>query len=188
MVTKGELTRRIKNACRSVCEIEEELTDDDSFSGNADLGLEMVKICKAIERASEESADGIKELLDDAAMAVMVLDGGSAVSLWYSWLEALEKAAPDYEEMSEEELKNMFARALQEIGSRPEAEQGGGEMVDVLTSATSAVVSTSGSASELFRVAAAAAENSRRLSSSARGGVSDAGAAGAARFFAGLAK
>ena len=40
------------------------------------------KIAAAISQAVEESQGGIQEMLDDAAMAVMVLNGGSAVPLF----------------------------------------------------------------------------------------------------------
>ena len=51
-----------------------------------DHGLTMSKIAKAISAAAGESEGDIQAMLDDAAMAVMVLNGGSAVPLWNTWL------------------------------------------------------------------------------------------------------
>lgn len=180
MITKGELTRRIKNACRQVCEAEKPPVSD-SIPCKNDCGQEMEKICGAIEKAASEAGDSIKELLDDVAMAVMVLGESETVSLWYAWLDGLEKAAPDYEEMSEEELKNMFARALREIKAFS-AEESSRTVKEMLVSATAAIVSASGSVSDIFRMAALASENSRRLSCAEGSG------AAVADFFAGLAR
>ena len=180
MVTKGELARRIANACRRVCEAEEP-AESDSFYDKADCRQELKKICEAIEGAVSESAGSIKELLDDAVMAVMVLGEGKVVSLWYAWLDGLEKAAPDYEEMSVEELKNMSACALREIQALP-ADKDKPAMTEVLITATAAIISSGGSAGDIFRAAAATAENTARLLTAA------GGAAAVANFFAGLAK
>ena len=54
----------------------------------------MSKIAKAVSAAAGESEGGIQAMLDDAAMAVMVLNGGSAVPLWNTWLDGLQEEAP----------------------------------------------------------------------------------------------
>lgn len=78
MMTKDELAARLRNACAEVIAAEDELTEIDSHFGDADHGLTMRKIGNAIEGAVAESDGGIQEMIDDAAMAVMVLNGGSA--------------------------------------------------------------------------------------------------------------
>ena len=77
MITKEELARRLKNACETVCSAEAELTEIDAKFDDADHGFTMVKICNTIEKAIEESEGTIQEMLDDAAMAVMSLNGGT---------------------------------------------------------------------------------------------------------------
>ncbi|MGN0964613.1 MAG: DAK2 domain-containing protein, partial [Dysosmobacter sp.] len=61
---------------------EAELTEIDSKFGDADHGLTMTKIAGAISAAVDDAEGGIQTMLDDAAMAVMSLNGGSAVPLW----------------------------------------------------------------------------------------------------------
>ena len=78
-MTKQEFAFRLQNACAAVTAAEQELTEIDSRFGDADHGLTMSKIAKAISAAAGESEGGIQAMLDDAAMAVMVLNGGSAV-------------------------------------------------------------------------------------------------------------
>ena len=68
---KKELEARIISACENVIAAEPELTEIDSKFGDADHGLTMHKIAAAIKKAAVESAGNIKEMLDDAAMAVM---------------------------------------------------------------------------------------------------------------------
>ena len=75
---KTELAVRLTNACTCVSEAEDILTEIDSKFGDADHGLTMTKIAKAISQAVAEADGGIQSMLDAAAMAVMMLNGGSA--------------------------------------------------------------------------------------------------------------
>ena len=99
-MTKAELTERFKSACRRVTGAEAELTEIDSKFGDADHGITMTKIAAAIEGAVEESQGGIRAMLDDAAMAVMMINGGSAVPLWNTWLDGMQETAPEGEEIT----------------------------------------------------------------------------------------
>ena len=78
-MTKSEFAARLKNACAAVTAAEAELTEIDSKFGDADHGLTMTKIAGAISAAVDDAEGGIQTMLDDAAMAVMSLNGGSAV-------------------------------------------------------------------------------------------------------------
>ena len=93
-MTKAEFAARLKNACASVQAAETELTEIDSRFGDADHGLTMTKIAKAISEAVDRSEGGVQAMLDEAAMAVMGLNGGSAVPLWNTWLDGMQEAAP----------------------------------------------------------------------------------------------
>ena len=44
-------------------------------------------------------------------MAVMMLNGGSAVPLWNTWLDGLQEEAPEGEEIDVAGLKAIFAKA-----------------------------------------------------------------------------
>ena len=114
-MTKAEFAARLKGACASVEGAEGLLTGIDSKFGDADHGLTMSKIARAISQAVEESQGGIQEMLDDAAMAVMGLNGGSAVPLWNTWLDDLQEAAPEGDEVDVAGLKAMFAHAFEAL-------------------------------------------------------------------------
>lgn len=202
MITKAELVRRLKSACKCVCAAEAELTDIDAKFGDADHGFTMVKICNTIEEAIDASNGDIKEMLDDAAMAVMRLNGGSAVPLWNTWLDGMQEGAPESEEMSVTQLKDMFVRAFEELDEMSGAKVGDKTLMDTLIPATGAIAAYEGeSEEELFAVAAKAALNGAKNSKNFPSkfgraksygvktiGTPDAGAMSMAYFFKGLAE
>ena len=112
-MTKEQFAARLKQACASVISAEQELTEIDSKFGDADHGLTMTKIAKAISDAVDQSDGGIQAMLDDAATAVMSLNGGSAVPLWNTWLDGMQEAAPEGEEIDVPGLQAVFSQALE---------------------------------------------------------------------------
>lgn len=198
----SQLKSRIINACESVIGAEQELTDIDSKFGDADHGLTMHKIAAAVKNAVTESTGDIKEMLDDAAMAVLSLNGGSAVPLWNSWLDGMQEGAPEAEEIDVDGVKAMFASAFEALDDMSGAKVGDKTMMDTVIPACEAIAAYAGdSVSELFSVAAeaakAGAENSKNfVSKFGRAktfgaktiGTPDAGAMSMAKFFEGLAK
>lgn len=200
-MTKTEFAARLKHGCASVMAAEGELTEIDSHFGDADHGLTMTKIVKAIDQAVEQADGGIQSMLDDAAMAVMTLNGGSAVPLWNTWLDGLQEVAPEGDEIDVDGLKAIFARALEELSDMSGAKVGDKTMMDALIPASRAIAAYTGGDEEgLFAAAAqAAAEGAeaskgfvskfgRAKSYGAKTiGTPDAGAMSMSYFFQGLA-
>lgn len=201
-MTKEELKQRIYNACDSVRAAEAELTEIDAKFGDADHGYTMTKIVNTIEQNVKDADGNIKEMLDDTAMAVMVLNGGSAVPLWNTWLDGWQEGAPEAEEMDVAAIKAMFQTAFEVLDDFSGAKVGDKTLMDALIPATEAIAAYAGdSEEELFKVAAeaavAGAENSKNFKSKfgrAKSygdktlGTPDAGAVSMSRFFVGLAK
>ena len=201
-MTKTEFAARLKNACAAVIAAEDELTEIDSKFGDADHGLTMAKIAGAISAAVDASDGGIQSMLDDAAMAVMSLNGGSAVPLWNTWLDGMQEDAPEGDEIGIEGIKAIFARAFEEIDDMSGAKVGDKTMMDALIPASQAIAAYAGdSADGLFAAAAQAAaqgaEDSKNFVSKfgrAKSygtktiGTPDAGAVSMACFFRGLAE
>ena len=202
MLTKAEFAQRLKNACLSVIAAEAELTEIDAKFGDADHGFTMAKVCNAIIAAVDEADGGIQTILDDAAMAVMAINGGSAVPLWNTWLDGMQEGALEAEEVDVSGIKAIFAKAFEELDEMSGAKVGDKTMMDALIPASEAIAAYEGdSEAELFTLAAAAAaagaENSRNFPSKfgrAKSygtktiGTPDAGAMSMAKFFEGLAK
>lgn len=200
-MNKDELASRLKNACSAVIAAQDELTEIDSHFGDADHGVTMTKIAEAVEGAVGAAQGGIKAMLEDAAMEVMMINGGSAVPLWNTWLDGLAEAAPEGDELDAEGLKQMLGHALEELAALSKAKVGDKTMMDALIPATEAALACPGSADDIFAAAAKAAlegaEASRNFVSKfgrarsygeATIGTPDAGAVSMSRFFAGLAE
>ena len=201
-MTKEQFASRLLNACAAVSAAEQELTEIDSKFGDADHGLTMAKIAGAISGAVEAAGGGIQEMLDDAATAVMSLNGGSAVPLWNTWLDGLQEDAPEGDEVDVPGLKAIFAKALEELADMSGAQVGDKTMMDAIIPASRAIAAYAGNdESALFAAAADAAaegaENTKNFVSKygrAKSygqqtiGTPDAGAVSAACFFRGLAQ
>ena len=199
-MTKSEFGARLQHACAAVIAAEPELTEIDSKFGDADHGLTMTKIAGAISAAVEEAEGGIQSMLDDAAMAVMSLNGGSAVPLWNTWLDGMQEEAPEGDEIDVAGIQAIFAKAFEEIDDMSGAKVGDKTMMDALIPASEAIASYEGGSEDaLFAAATAAqgAENSKNyVSKFGRAksygtktiGTPDAGATSMACFFRGLAQ
>ena len=201
-MTKAEFAARLQHGCAAVAAAEGELTEIDSLFGDADHGLTMTKISRAISGAVEQSDGGIQAMLDDAAMAVMTLNGGSAVPLWNTWLDGMQEAAPAGEEIDLAGIQAIFARALEELNDMSGAKVGDKTMMDALIPASEAIAAYTGSSEmELFTAAAQAAAEGAEASkqfvskfgrAKSYGektiGTPDAGALSMSCFFQGLAK
>lgn len=201
-MTKAEFALRLKRGCASVAAAEGELTEIDSHFGDADHGLTMSKIAKAISDAVEGAEGGIRSMLDDAAMAVMALNGGSAVPLWNTWLDGMQEAAPEGDEIDVPGLQAIFAKALEELSDMSGAKVGDKTMMDALIPASQAIAAyEGGDEAGLFTAAARAAAEGAEASKGfvskfgrARSygektiGTPDAGAVSMSCFFQGLAQ
>ena len=201
-MTKNEFAARLHHACEAVIAAEAELTAIDSKFGDADHGLTMTKIAKAISAAVDESEGGIQSMLDDAAMAVMSLNGGSAVPLWNTWLDGMQEEAPEEDEIDVAGIQAIFAKALEEIDDMSGAKVGDKTMMDALIPASEAIAAyVGGDEDGLFSAAAKAAaegaENSKNFVSKfgrAKSygtqtiGTPDAGATSMSYFFQGLSR
>lgn len=199
---KAEFAARLKHACACVAAAESLLTEIDSKFGDADHGLTMSKIAGAISQAVEQSEDGIQTMLDDAAMAVMVLNGGSAVPLWNTWLDGMQEAAPTGDEVDVAGLQAIFARGLETLDDISGAKVGDKTMMDALIPASQAIASYTGTEEkELFDLAAQAARQGAEATKQFTAkfgraksygeqtlGTPDAGASSMALFFQGLAQ
>ena len=200
-MNRDELAARLRGACAAVTAAQDELTEIDSHFGDADHGVTMTKIAQAIA-GSIPSAGGIKGMLEDAAMEVMMINGGSAVPLWNTWLDGLQEEAPEGEEIDVAGLKAIFAKALEELEDMSGAKVGDKTMMDALIPASEAVAAYTGdSADELFDAAAQAAAQGAEatkqyVSKFGRAksygtktiGTPDAGAVSMSWFFQGLAR
>ena len=200
-MTKQEFAQRLLNACDTIISAQDELTEIDSRFGDADHGITMTKIANTMIAAIESSKGGIRALLDEVAMAVMMINGGSAVPLWNTYLDGLMEAAPDGDTIDADGLRAIFANGLSCLSALSKAKVGDKTMMDTLIPASEAIEACTGDEVEIFHAAAEAAERGAEASRNfvskfgrARSygeqtiGTPDAGAVSMKYFFAGLAK
>ena len=197
---KEELAARYLNACQEVLNAEDELTRIDAQFGDADHGLTMAKIAKAIAEAVKNSEGSIADMTAEAADAVMTLNGGSAVPLWNTWLDGIHEGAPDSNEADLNELKKMFASGFDAINDLSGAERTDKTMMDALIPASEAIAAAENEDALFDNAAAAAAQGAEdtkkytakygRAKSYGEKtiGTPDAGAVSMACFFKGLAE
>ena len=201
MLTRDELATRFIHASEEVIASEQELTEIDSKFGDADHGLTMKKIATTIIGAVNDADGNIQELIDDIAMAVMVLNGGSAVPLWNTWLDGMQEAAPEAMEVDAAQFKAMIANALSELSDMSGAQVGDKTMMDALIPASEAVAEADGDVADLIAAGAAAAQEGAQNSCNFPSkfgraksygdktiGTPDAGAVSMARFWRGFAQ
>ncbi len=200
-MNKDELASRLKGACEAVIEARDELTEIDSKFGDADHGVTMAKIAQAVMGSAAAAQGGVKSMLEDAAMEVMMINGGSAVPLWNTWLDGLAEAAPEGDELDAEGLKRMLGHALESLSEISKAKVGDKTMMDALIPATEAALACEGTEAEILAAAAQAAADGAEASrgfvskfgrarsyGEATIGTPDAGAVSMSRFFKGLAE
>lgn len=200
---KDELALRLLHACTDVIMAEDELTELDRRLGlgTADLGATMVRVVSAVSQAVVASEGSIQEMLDAAATEVSKVPGGRAVPLWSSWLDGLQEAAPDEDEVSVEGLKEMFAGGLGDLMRTTEARVGDKTMMDAFIPASEAAAACEGDELDLFDEVADAADTgaastcdlvsrfgpAAELGEASRGTV-DPGALAVAHFLRGLSR
>ncbi len=200
IITKQELATRIINGCENIKAHEAELTEIDSNFGDADHGITMVKISNAIIDAINCCEGSIKDMLADAADAIMDLNGGSSVPLWNSYFDGMQQAAFDGDELTLQQLKDIFTGGYQEFADISTAKIGDKTMMDALILASTGLLNAE-SIEQLFEIAASeaafgaeATKNYTAKFGRAKSygektlGTPDAGALSMSYFFAGMAE
>lgn len=159
-VTLQQMKNMLLGGAASVTAARDELTDIDSRFGDADHGITMEKIMKVLQKAVEDSGEdcSIRALMNAISMAVMTINGGSAVPLWATLFDGLAEAAPDRPDMSEEELRAMFRSGYGTLFEISKAKKGDKTMMDALEPAVDALVAAPGSLADMMKAAAVAAE------------------------------
>ena len=201
MVSRAKFISVFKNAANAIIISKDELTAIDAKFGDADHGITMEKIAKAV-RDAMDSDGNIKDLLVNSASAIMKISGGSAVPLWNTFFEGLANGLDEQcgDEISESSFKQMFASGLDEMKSVTQAKVGDKTMMDALIPAVQAIISCPDeNIEEILKAGADAAQKGAAATSNfvskfgraksykeATIGFMDAGAMSMMYFFAGL--
>lgn len=159
MLTKREFKTRLINGCKMIIDAKDELTQADAMFGDADHGITMAKIAEALKNSVRHSNGSIREIMEKAASAVLLITGGDEVPIWYAWLCGLAEYAPaDAEVLTRNDIKSMFSNALKSLDTLTTAKVGDKTMMDALIPATEAICAAEGPINDMFFSAADAAE------------------------------
>ncbi|MFI3226231.1 MAG: dihydroxyacetone kinase subunit L [Clostridia bacterium] len=203
MLNVKDFIKMVESGADEIIGAEVELTEIDAKFGDADHGITMTKVMKNIKKEIEGKSEdtSFKTLLDDIFMAVMVINGGSAVPLWSTLFEGMSEGAPDKNEVDEAEFKNMFKQGYETLYELSKANVGDKTMMDTLIPAVEAIQKAEGDIKAVMsagaEAAVAGAENSKNFVSKfgrAKSykektiGTPDAGAVSMKYFFVGLNK
>ena len=178
------------------------LSEIDSRFGDGDHGVTIGKIAALMERRLDGWEDqGTKGFIDDLAMGIMGISGGSAGPLYGTLVEGLAAPLPeDTAPIDAPMLKAMLAGSRDAMFEITKARVGEKTMMDALIPAVEAAQAAPGDVKAVLEAAAAAAQAGAEATEGmvskfgrARSygqqtlGTQDAGAVSTALFFEGLA-
>ena len=145
-MTSNEFVQMLIIAATEIINAEDELTQIDAKFGDADHGITMTKIMKNIIQEIEcmNKDKTFKEILDDISMAIMSINGGSAVPLWSTLFDGMSSGAVDDTIMNEDQFKEMFKSGYEELQELSKAKVGDKTMMDTLIPAVNTICTTNG--------------------------------------------
>lgn len=131
----------------------------DGETGDGDHGIAIEQIGRCIKERvhKEREHDSIKNINDDLSMDLMDVNGGSAGPLYGTIFEGMAQGVEENEELSKDEIREMFISAKEEFQSISSADIGDKTMVDALYPAVSTIEKSRGTLEEIFKEAAKAA-------------------------------
>lgn len=181
----------------------DELSRIDSQFGDGDHGITINKIASLMEKEIEEWKDevSVKDFIDSLGDKTMGVNGGSAGPLWGTMISGFSLPLNNEEELTIENVKDMFKSSLEEMRDITTAKVGDKTMMDTLIPAVLAAdKSDAENFSDFFEEVAAAGEQGaedtkKYISKFGRAksykeqtlGHKDAGATSLAYFFRGFA-
>lgn len=127
----------LKHALEQISKREQEFSDLDAVAGDGDHGTAIVAAMKAIVNASEQGAD-FKNMLMDMAMGAMQESCGSTSTLIGAFFLGMSDIASG-EELSPEQVADMFASGLKNVQQQTQAKVGDKTMMDALMPAVEAM-------------------------------------------------
>ncbi len=166
MLNVEKFKQMIISGADTVIAAECELTDIDSKFGDADHGITMTKVMKNVKKAVENTGNdcNFKMLLDDVSMAVMMINGGSAVPLWSTLFEGMSEGAPESCDINSDELKKIFTQGYETLYELSKANVGDKTMMDTLIPAVKAIETTQGDIAQIMKAGSEAAINGAKAS------------------------
>jgi dihydroxyacetone kinase-like protein len=151
----------LKAAAAEIRAHHEMLSRLDSAIGDGDHGTTILRTMEAVERAVDEGAPSLQELLSKVAWAVMGCDGGSTSPLLGSLFMGMSEAVAGKAELDHAAMVAMFEGGIQKLARQSRAKAGDKTMMDAFLPALEALKASEaaqGLRAALARAAEAAAQ------------------------------
>jgi dihydroxyacetone kinase-like protein len=134
-ITMKEFQKMLGSASSALNEKIDEFSRIDSLFGDGDHGVTMERISKEIAVTATMDYRSISEMLQDLSKRVMNVNGGSAGPLYGIVFEGFADGLEGVSEIGRDEMKAMFAGALDGFALVSRAKEGDKTMMDVLIAA-----------------------------------------------------
>lgn len=131
-ITVKEFQQMLVSASSALNEKIDEFTRIDSLFGDGDHGVTMERISKEIAATAKMEFGSISEMFRNLGKRIMNVNGGSAGPLYGIVFEGFADGLEGVVVVGREEMKAMFAGALEGLAMVSKAKEGDKTMMDVL--------------------------------------------------------
>lgn len=134
-ITIKELQQMLVSASSALKAKIDEFSRIDSLFGDGDHGVTMERISKEIAATAKMEFGSISEMFRDLGRRIMNVNGGSAGPLYGIVFDGFADGLEGVSVVGREEMKAMFAKALESFAMISKAKEGDKTMMDVLIAA-----------------------------------------------------
>lgn len=131
-ITVKEFRQMLVSASSALNDKIDEFSKIDSLFGDGDHGVTMERISKEIAATAKMDFNSISEMFRDLGKRIMNVNGGSAGPLYGMVFDGFADGLEGVSEVGREEMKAMFAGALEGFSMVSKAKEGDKTMMDVL--------------------------------------------------------
>lgn len=135
-----ELVAMLRGAARQIRDNHETLSTLDSFAGDGDHGITMVRAVTELEKVLDSAAPGdLGSLLNDIGWAIMGVDGGATGPLLGSLFLGMADTVQNAETLDPATVVAIFEAGLAGVQKRTKAQVGDKTLMDALVPAVQAL-------------------------------------------------
>jgi dihydroxyacetone kinase-like protein len=134
-ITIKEIRQMLVSSSAALNDKIDEFSKIDSLFGDGDHGVTMERISREIAATAKMEYDSISEMFRDLGKRIMNVNGGSAGPLYGTLFDGFADGLEGVTVVGREEMRAMFAGALESFSTVSNAKEGDKTMMDVLIAA-----------------------------------------------------
>ncbi|MEM6282638.1 MAG: dihydroxyacetone kinase subunit DhaL [Chloroflexota bacterium] len=153
MMTRAQIIRWLEMSAEMFKEKKAYLTELDSAVGDADHGINMARgFTKVTEKLPSVADTDIGNILKFTGMTLISSVGGASGPLYGTFFMRAAGAVTSKEELSAEDIVNLFEKGLEGLVQRGRAEVGEKTMIDAMVPAVDAMKTAQADGAEIAAV------------------------------------